>query len=49
MVNYGLGGVSAFGSLGILLDSGFLLIFGLLSLFLAFKLHAKTLERRFKG
>ncbi len=49
MVNMGLGNTSAFGSLGILLDIGFLLGFGCVSLLLAFKLHEKTLEKRFQG
>jgi len=48
-VNLGLGGISAFGSFGVLFDIGFLIAFGLGFLFLAFFLHGKTLERRFRG
>ena len=48
IVNTGLGDSSAFGSLGLLIDIGVLLAFGLGFLFLAFLLHSKTLERRFR-
>lgn len=47
IINVGLGDVSAFGTFGILIDIGFLLVFGFFFLFLAFILHEKTLERRF--
>ncbi|MHA1913475.1 MAG: ABC transporter permease [Promethearchaeota archaeon] len=49
ILNVGLGGVSAFGIYGLLLDIGVLLIFGFGFLFLAFVLHQKTLEKRFGG
>jgi ABC-type multidrug transport system permease subunit len=49
IVNVGLGGISAFGPLGVLFDIGILLAFGFSFLFLAFMLHGKTLERRFRG
>ncbi|MFX1274747.1 MAG: ABC transporter permease [Promethearchaeota archaeon] len=49
LVDVGLGNSSAFGLFGVLIDIGFLLFFGFVSLFLAFKLHGKTLERRFRG
>jgi hypothetical protein len=48
-MNVGLGGISAFGPLGILFDIGILIAFGFGFLFLAFMLHDKTLERRFRG
>lgn len=49
ILNVGLGSVSAFGPLGVLFDIGILLAFGFGFLFLAFLLHGKTLERRFRG
>jgi ABC-type multidrug transport system permease subunit len=49
IINVGLGGISAFGSLGILLDVLILLAFGFVFLYLAFALHGRTLERRFRG
>jgi ABC-2 type transport system permease protein len=49
IVNIGLGGVSTFGPFGVLFDIGILLAFGFAFLFLAFLLHGKTLERRFRG
>ncbi|MFX0038939.1 MAG: ABC transporter permease [Promethearchaeota archaeon] len=49
ILNVGLGSVSVFGSLGVLFDIGILLAFGFGFLFLAFVLHGKTLERRFRG
>ncbi len=49
IVNVGLGGLSAFGSFGVLFDMGILVVFGFSFLFLAFMLHGKTLERRFRG
>jgi ABC-2 type transport system permease protein len=49
IVNVGLGSSSVFGPLGVLFDVGILIIFGLIFLFLAFLLHGKTLERRFRG
>jgi ABC-type multidrug transport system permease subunit len=49
IVNVGIGGVSAFGPFGVLIDIGILLAFGFAFLFLAFVLHSKTLERRFRG
>ena len=49
IVNVGLGSISAFGPFGILFDLGILVVFGLSFLFLAFILHGKTLERRFRG
>jgi hypothetical protein len=48
IVNVGLGDISAFGQFGLLLDIGVLLGFGVGFLLLAFFLHAKTLERRFR-
>jgi ABC-2 type transport system permease protein len=49
IVNIGLGEVSAFGTFGLLFDIGILLAFSFGFLFLAFILHGKTLERRFRG
>ena len=49
ILNVSLGESSAFGSLGLLVDFGVLLGFGLGFLFVAFALHQKTLEKRFKG
>jgi len=49
IINVGLGDLSAFGQMGILIDAFVLLGFGLCFLFLAFALHEKTLERRFRG
>jgi len=48
IVNVGLGDISAFGPTGLLLDIGVLLGFGFGFLFLAFFLHGKTLEKRFR-
>ncbi|MFX1279080.1 MAG: ABC transporter permease [Promethearchaeota archaeon] len=49
ILNVSLGEISAFGSLGLLVDFGVLLGFGLCFLFIAFALHQKTLEKRFRG
>ena len=49
IVNVGLGDTSAFGTFGILFDIVILIAFGFGFLFLAFALHGKTLERRFRG
>ena len=49
IVNVGLGDTSAFGTFGLLFDVGILIGFGFGFLFLAFALHSKTLERRFRG
>lgn len=49
IINIGLGSTSVFGPLGVLFDVGILIVFGLCFLFLAFILHGKTLERRFRG
>ncbi|MBD3194494.1 MAG: ABC transporter permease [Candidatus Lokiarchaeota archaeon] len=49
LLNLGLGEVSAFGVFGLLVDFGFLLLFGFCFLLLAFALHQKTLQKRFKG
>ncbi|MFX0074059.1 MAG: ABC transporter permease [Candidatus Hermodarchaeota archaeon] len=49
IVNTGLGNSSVFGPLGLLVDIGVLIAFGFGFLFLAFILHGKTLERRFRG
>ncbi|MHA1491701.1 MAG: ABC transporter permease [Promethearchaeota archaeon] len=49
IINFGLSGNSAFGEIGLLIDFSFLLIFGFGLLFLAFKLHGKTLQKRFRG
>ena len=48
IINVGLGEISAFGPYGLLIDFGILLGFGLGFLFIAFAIHQKTLERRFK-
>ncbi|MFX1374775.1 MAG: ABC transporter permease [Promethearchaeota archaeon] len=48
IINIGLGENSAFGTFGLLVDFGVLLCFGFGFLFLAFALHQKTLEKRFK-
>ncbi|MFX1379682.1 MAG: ABC transporter permease [Promethearchaeota archaeon] len=49
IVNVGLGSISVFGQLGVFFDIGILIAFGFGFLFLAFMLHGKTLERRFRG
>jgi ABC-2 type transport system permease protein len=49
IVNFGLTGESAFGSLGLFLDFIVLIGFGLSFLFLAFKLHELVLQKRFSG
>ena len=49
IINVGFGTASTFGSLGLLLDFGYLFVFGFGFLFLAFILHAKVLQKRFKG
>ncbi|TFG01430.1 MAG: hypothetical protein EU542_06980 [Promethearchaeota archaeon] len=49
ILNVGLGTPSAFGSLGLFLDFGYLILFGAGFLLLAFILHAKVLQKRFKG
>jgi hypothetical protein len=49
ILNVGLGTQSAFGSFGLLLDFGYLFLFGFMFLVLAFILHAKVLQKRFRG
>ncbi|MFX1480193.1 MAG: hypothetical protein ACFFCI_18910 [Promethearchaeota archaeon] len=49
ILNVGFGTQSAFGVMGLLVDFGFLIFFGFGFLFLAFILHKKTLQKRFKG
>ena len=49
IINVGLGENSAFGPYGLLLDFCLLIIFGFVFLFLAFVLHGKTLQKRFRG
>jgi len=49
LINFGLSGISAFGMFGVLIDISVLLLFGFGFLFLAFTLHSKTLQKRFKG
>jgi ABC-2 type transport system permease protein len=49
LINMGLGKASGFGSFGLLIDFGYLIIFSLVFLNLAFFLHGKTLQKRFKG
>jgi len=49
IVNFGLTGLSVFGPYGVLLDFGILFVLGFGFLFLAFALHKKTLEKRFRG
>ncbi len=49
IINVGLGDVTAFGTYGLLFDFCVLLAFGFIFLFLAFFLHGKTLEKRFRG
>ena len=49
IINFGLGQVSAFGDYGLLLDFTVLIMIGFGCLFLAFALHNKTLEKRFRG
>jgi hypothetical protein len=49
ILNVGLGVPSAFGSLGLLIDFGYLIIFGFGFLALAIILHSKVLQKRFKG
>jgi len=44
-----IGEIYAFGTFGLLFDVGILIGFGFGFLFLAFALHSKTLERRFRG
>ncbi|MFX1365801.1 MAG: ABC transporter permease [Promethearchaeota archaeon] len=48
VLNIGLGEVSAFGSFGLLIDILVLLGFGFGFLFVAFAIHQKTLEKRFR-
>ena len=49
IINVGLGGISAFGSYGLLIDFCVLLAFGFIFLLLAFFFHEKTLQKRFRG
>ena len=49
IMNFGLSGNSAFGSIGLILDFSTLLLFGFVFLLLAFKLHNKVLQKRFHG
>jgi ABC-2 type transport system permease protein len=49
IINFGLSGVSAFGAFGLLLDFIILFLYGFGFLFLAFFLHEKTLQKRFRG
>ncbi|MFX0042828.1 MAG: ABC transporter permease [Candidatus Hodarchaeota archaeon] len=49
LINVGLGDLSAFGPFGLLIDILVLSGSGFGFLFLAFALHGKTLERRFRG
>lgn len=49
IINVGLGEKSAFGPYGLLIDFSILIIFGFIFLFLAFLLHSKTLQKRFRG
>jgi ABC-2 type transport system permease protein len=49
IINVGLGDSSVFGSLGVLVDLLVLLGMAFFFLFLAFVLHGKTLEKRFRG
>jgi ABC-2 type transport system permease protein len=49
ILNIGLGEVSAFGTFGLMIDLAVLLGFGFGFLLLAFALHQKTLEKRFRG
>ncbi|MBN1803357.1 MAG: ABC transporter permease [Candidatus Lokiarchaeota archaeon] len=48
IVNSGLSGTSTFGPFGLLLDFGVLMLFGLGILALSFKLHEKTLQKRYR-
>ncbi|MFX1302419.1 MAG: ABC transporter permease [Promethearchaeota archaeon] len=48
IINVGLGENSAFGTFGLLIDFGVLIGIGFIFLFLAFTLHQKTLEKRFR-
>ena len=49
ILNVGFGTGSAFGPFGLLIDFGYLIFFGFGFLFLAFTLHGKVLQKRFKG
>ncbi|MFX1236659.1 MAG: ABC transporter permease [Promethearchaeota archaeon] len=49
IVNFGLSGESAFGTFGLILDFGVLLVFGLGMLLISFKLHEMTLQKRFRN
>jgi ABC-2 type transport system permease protein len=49
ILNISLGEISAFGTFGLLFDTAILLSFGFGFLYLAFALHQKTLEKRFRG
>ncbi|MFX1498042.1 MAG: ABC transporter permease [Promethearchaeota archaeon] len=49
ILNTSFGKLSVFGSFGLLIDFGYLLIFGFSFLLLAFILHEKTLQKRFRG
>lgn len=49
LINISFGKSSGFGQYGLLIDFGFLIVFGLFFLNLAFFLHGKVLQKRFKG
>ena len=49
IINFGISGNSAFGPIGLLIDFALLLLFGFVFLFLAFVLHKKTIQKRFRG
>jgi len=49
IINVGLGENSVFGPYGLLLDFCILIMFGFVFLSLAFVLHSKTLQKRFRG
>ncbi|MEJ2249656.1 MAG: ABC transporter permease [Candidatus Lokiarchaeota archaeon] len=49
IINFGFFGTSAFGSYGILLDFGILILFGIFFILLAFKLHEIILQKRFSN
>jgi ABC-type multidrug transport system permease subunit len=48
LINIGLGLESAFGNFGIIIDFCLLVIFGFSFMMIAFILHEKTLQKRFR-
>ena len=49
IINVGLGEASGFGEFGLLFDFTAIILIGIIFLILAFTLHEKTLQKRFRG